>query len=289
MITRGDDRHPGRVAAPKEGVLERAGSKIHYWTAGPDDAPLVAFTPGATMDHRMFDAQVGPVLGAGYRVLTWDPRGHGLSKPIGLDLTVRSAAEDLLALLDIVGADRAALVGQSFGGNVAQELVFSHPERVGALVVIGCTCNTLMPSRMGLLALELSPLVFRLWPYGDLKKRVANAVSEKPEVREYARDAVGLVSRKEFLTIWRAVADALHDEPGYRIDHPLLITHGERDRLGNIAAIAPAWTARDPNSRRVEIPAAGHNANQDNPAFFNQLLLDFLTDHRPVSSSSRSL
>ena len=285
MITSGDDKHPGMAAASKEGVLERAGSKIHYWTSGPDDAPLVAFTPGATMGHRMFDAQVGPVLEAGYRVLTWDPRGHGLSKPIGHDLSVRSASEDLLALLDLLGADRPVLVGQSLGGNVAQELVLRHPERVGALVVVGCTCNTLMPSTMGLLALKLSPLMFRFWPYGDLKNRIANAVSDKPEVREYAHDAVGMVSREEFLTIWRAVADALHEEPGYRIECPLLITHGEHDRLGNIAGIAPAWTARDPNSRHVVVPGAGHNANQDDPAFFNRILLNFLGEHFPIAIS----
>ena len=34
-----------------EGLLERSGSRIHYWITGPKDAPLVTFTPGATMDH----------------------------------------------------------------------------------------------------------------------------------------------------------------------------------------------------------------------------------------------
>ena len=49
-----------------EGLLERSGSRIHYWITGPKDAPLVTFTPGATMDHQMFDAQRPAVVGAGY-------------------------------------------------------------------------------------------------------------------------------------------------------------------------------------------------------------------------------
>jgi 3-oxoadipate enol-lactonase len=263
----------------QQGVVERSGSRIHYWLTGPEEDRLVAFTPGATMDHHMFDPQVAAVVGAGYRALTWDPRGHGLSKPIGDDFSVGAASEDLLAILDRLGTTEAFLVGQSLGGNVAQELVFRHPERVTALVVIGCTCNTILPSKLGLLALKASPLAFRLWPYGDLKRRTAMAVSARPDVQRYAREAIARVSRKEFLTIWDAAAHTLHKEPGYRVERPLLITHGETDRLGNISKIAPDWAARDPNSRYVVVPDAGHNANQDNPAFFDRLLLEFLDEH----------
>jgi pimeloyl-ACP methyl ester carboxylesterase len=284
-MTKHDDGQRGSqipaagALSSQQGVLERSGCRIHYWLTGPEEGRLVAFTPGATMDHRMFDPQVAAVVGAGYRALTWDPRGHGLSKPMGDKFSVKAASEDLLAILDRLGTAAAFLVGQSLGGNVAQELVFNHPERVSSLVVIGCTCNTMLPSRLGLLALKASPLAFRLWPYGDLKRRTATGVSARPDVQEYAREAMARVSRKEFLAIWDAVAHTLHEEPGYRIERPLLITHGETDRLGNISKIAPEWAARDPNSRYVIIPDAGHNANQDNPTFFDRLLLEFLEEH----------
>jgi pimeloyl-ACP methyl ester carboxylesterase len=147
--------------------------------------------------------------------------------------------------------------------------------------VIGCTCNTILPSRLGMMALSLSPLAFRLWPYGALKRRVAKGVSARPDVQEYAREAISWVSRKEFLSIWDAAARTLHEEPGYRIERPLLITHGEADRPGNISKIAPEWANRDPHSRYVGVPGAGHNANQDNPAFFDRLLLEFLAEHLP--------
>ena len=59
----------------------------------------------------------------------------------------------------------------------------------------------------------------------------------------------------------------------------MLITHGDRDNTGNIKKDAPKWRARDPQSEYIVIPGAGHNANQDNPAFFNRVLLGFLETH----------
>lgn len=283
-------RHSARVAnighvsdlGTSGAVLRRSGSRIRYWLAGPEDGRLVAFTPGASMDHRMFDAQVPAVVAAGYRVLTWDVRGHGLSKPIGRPFSVPNVAEDLLAIVDLLGYEKATLVGQSYGGYVAQELAFRHPERVAALVVIGSTPITVLPSRLELLALKLSPLLFRLWPDGDLRKRIAENTAVKPKVRSYAYEATRQLSKEEFLIVWKAVATCLHEEPGYRVGQPLLLTHGDRDHAGNVAKAAPKWAAQEPDCRYEVIPDAGHNANQDNPAFFNRVLLEFLKEHVPA-------
>ena len=104
-------------------VLERAGCSLHYWLTGPDDRPLVVFTHGATVDHEMFDAQVS-VIAQHYRVLTWDVRGHGQSQPMDHEFTIRTAVEDLVAILDLLGYKTATFVGFSMGGSIIQELVF---------------------------------------------------------------------------------------------------------------------------------------------------------------------
>ena len=93
-------------------ILERDGCTLHYWLAGPEERPLVVLTHGATMDHRMFVAQA-EALTSHYRVLYWDVRGHGLSQPLNEDFSLRQAVADLLALLDRIGYERAALVGHS--------------------------------------------------------------------------------------------------------------------------------------------------------------------------------
>ena len=272
------------IAGTVEKTVRRSGSTIHYWLAGPEDGRLVTFTPGASMDHRMFDEQVSVVASAGYRVLTWDVRGHGRSKPIGEDLSVPAVVEDLLTLMDLSGHEKAVFVGQSLGGYVAQEALFRHPGRVEALVLIGSTDITALPSRLEYWALRLSPIMFRLWPYGNLRKQIAKNTALKPWVRSYAYEATGMLSKEEFVTVWKAVAGVLHEEPGYRIERPLLLTHGERDRTGNVAKVAPGWAEREPDCRYEVIPQASHNANQDNPAFFNCLLLDFLEQRAPARS-----
>src|SRR5688572_23539635 len=125
------------------GLLERPGAALHYWLTGPDRAPLIVLTHGAGADHHMFDPQV-PVLARHHRVLTWDVRLHGASRPNAGPFTLALVLDDLLALLDHVGAGQTPIIalGQSMGGNVAQELAFRHPVRVRALVLIGCACNT---------------------------------------------------------------------------------------------------------------------------------------------------
>lgn len=263
-------------------TVQRSGSTLHYWLSGPEDGRLVTFTPGASMDHRMFDEQVPAVASAGYRVLTWDVRGHGQSKPIGENFHVSAVADDLFALMELLGREKAVFVGQSFGGYVAQEALFRHPERVEAMALIGCTDITVLPSKLEYWALKLSPIMFRLWPDGNLRKQIAKNTAVKPEVRDYAYEATRMLSKKEFVAVWEAVASVLHEEPGHRIERPLLLTHGEHDRTGIVAKVAPEWAEREPDCRYEVIPGAGHNANQDNPAFFNRLLLDFLAQHAPV-------
>jgi pimeloyl-ACP methyl ester carboxylesterase len=58
---------------------------------------------GATMDHRMFNAQVR-ALAPHYRVLVWDARGHGQSQPMGAGFSLERCAGDMLAVLDDVPA-----------------------------------------------------------------------------------------------------------------------------------------------------------------------------------------
>ncbi|QVQ50868.1 alpha/beta hydrolase [Spiractinospora alimapuensis] len=267
--------------------IERSGARIRYWVDGPEDGPLVVLTHGASMDHRMFDAQLPVLHETGYRTLTWDLRGHGASKPIGDgSLTVRTMSDDLLAVLDAVGhCAPVCLVGQSLGGYVAQEMEFAHRDRVSVLVIIGSTCVTLPVRRWEEWALRSSPWWFRVWPYENLRRVISRATAVTPAVRAYAYEATGALTKTEFVAVWRAVATSLHPDPQYTVTIPLLLTHGDGDGTGNIAASTPQWAARDTHARYEVIPNAGHNANQDNPEAFNELLVDFLTEHYPVGQT----
>jgi len=260
-------------------IVEREDSQLHYWIDGPADAPLVVCTHGASMDHRMFTPQREALVDAGYRVLVWDMRGHGLSKPMGTEFSVAAATDDLRAVLYAVGVEEVTLVGHSFGGFVSQELLYQSPEQVRALVVIGSSDLTANGPRREDLLLSLSPYLFRAIP-NDLRRRiVAQTTALRPEVREYAYDATSQLSKDEFYQVWHAVADHPRPEREYQIPCPFLLTHGDEDIVGTIAKHAPAWAAREPNATYHVIEEAGHNANQDNPEEFNLVLCTFLNEH----------
>ena len=266
------------------GVLHRSGSTIHYWVAGHHRAPLVAFTHGTSMDMRMFAPQLQAVWDAGYRTLRWDMRGHGRSRPIGtVPFTLANVGDDLLALLDsLLMGRQACLVGHSLGAHVSQHVVFARPERIAALVLVGSTCVT-VPARPWRTVLSASsPMVQRLRTGMALRHRLARASAVDPAVQTYAFEATDQFSKSELISVWRASTTRIRAHPGYRIEQPLLLTHGEYDFRRRVSRFAPKWAARDPRCEYEVVRRAGHHANQDNPAAFNAILVEFLARHFPI-------
>jgi class 3 adenylate cyclase len=82
-------------------------------------------------------AQFWERLASFARVIAFDRRGMGLSDRDVGEFTLESVAEDALAVLDAVGAQRVAVFGLSEGGSAATMLAATHPERVSAMVQYG--------------------------------------------------------------------------------------------------------------------------------------------------------
>lgn len=246
-------------------LLVREGCHLHYWLGGSDQNPLIVFMHGATMDHRMFNAQVEALL-PHFRVLVWDARGHGLSKPIGSGFSLALVAQDMLAILDDIHVSQAVFCGQSLGGYIAQHIYWAAPERVQALIIIGSTPIAKAYSKLEVWALKISLPIIRLWPYNHFIKTVAKTIALQPSVQNYALEAMQLIEREDFLVIWEAVTLAIDDQgqPEATIDVPLLLIHGDKDGTGTIKRDMPVWAKYEKQAAYHLIPNAGHNANQDN-------------------------
>jgi len=110
---------------------------VSYTVTGPADAPVVVLSNSLGATRAMWDPQV-PALAERYRVVTYDTRGHGESPAPAGPYTLDDLTDDLVALLDEVGAERAHVVGLSLGGMTGMRLAARQPERVDRLALL-CT------------------------------------------------------------------------------------------------------------------------------------------------------
>jgi len=96
--------------------------------------PPIVLLHAAVADLRAWDAMVGPLVAAGYRVVRFDARNFGGSTGDDVPFTNRA---DVVAVLDSLGIERAVLVGNSRGGMTAIDTAIEFPERVVAVVGVG--------------------------------------------------------------------------------------------------------------------------------------------------------
>lgn len=256
-----------------EEFLERDGIKIHYWTGGKNNAPLVVFTHGATIDHHEWDATL-PIVSEHFRVLTWDVRGHGLSR--SAPLSFKEAMYDLLGILDKLHVEQAIFVGHSMGGNLHQELVFHHPERVMGMVFLGCTWNFQKLTALESFSLSIAEPIFKRYPYHTLIDQSLSATAITKASQELLRPAMESLSKDEFVQILMETSSCLHYEPEFKINKPLLLIVGDKDKTGNIRKVMPLWAKHESDCKFVVIPIAKHAANLDDPASFHKEVMEFL-------------
>ena len=112
------------------------GIVLHHDVRGNADAPALVFSNSLGTDFRIWD-EVAARLAGDFRIVLYDKRGHGLSEAPPAPYAIDDHVGDLAALLDHLGIARAAVVGLSVGGLIAQGLAAARPDLVAALVLIG--------------------------------------------------------------------------------------------------------------------------------------------------------
>lgn len=200
-------------------------------------------------------------------------------------------AEDALALLDAAGADRAHVVGLSFGATVAQEIAARYPQRVKSLILGSSTAGGELyvppePAARDFVGrLEALPAEEGLWasvPYlyaaGTCRRR-APLIGE--DIAQRLRQPLDPEAYGHQLAVARA-----HDAAARltEITAPTLVVHGEEDRILPIdngrrlaAGIAEA--------RFMPLPGAAHAFPTDAPKA-NRALVSFLVSHSPQARRS---
>ena len=114
---------------------------VSYTVDGPAGAPVVVLSNSLGATRGMWDPQVPP-LAERYRVVTYDTRGHGDSPAPPGPYALDDLVDDLVALLDAVGAPTAHVAGLSLGGMTAMRLAAREPGRVDRLALLCTSAKT---------------------------------------------------------------------------------------------------------------------------------------------------
>jgi class 3 adenylate cyclase/pimeloyl-ACP methyl ester carboxylesterase len=132
----------GHVNRPKTRYAKTAdGFHVAYQVFGEGGNDLVIHTPWLSNVDAIWDlpdwAAVFRSFGRYARVILFDRRGLGVSdRPTSPDaMAIEKGMEDMRAVMDEVGSERAALLGYESGGAVMLLFAASHPDRVSALVL----------------------------------------------------------------------------------------------------------------------------------------------------------
>jgi 3-oxoadipate enol-lactonase len=247
---------------------------LAYDTTG--SGPAVLLLHSSVCDRRMWEPQWQPLIDAGFRVVRCDFRGHG-----DTPAPVRpfNPAEDVRDLLDTLGIDRAALVGASYGGRVAQEVAARWPDRVTALGLL-CAATRLHPPTADIVA--YSEREEALVEAGDLAGAAAFTVDTfvGPAASGATRAEVAKMQREAY-EIQLAAGDDLaepanHDYDLTAVTAPTLVVSGAHD-LEYFRGTADFLAATIPGAAHVRLDWAGHLPSLEDPARLNPLILDLLT------------
>jgi len=268
------------------GTVALEGVELHYEQVGAG-SPIVLvheFSGSCRSWARQVEA-----LRSRYSVITYNCRGYPPST-VPADPALYSqghSVRDLLGLLDHLGIPVAFVGGFSMGGAIALNFALDHPERVRALILAGTGTGSTDREQF---VREYSPIADRLEAdgpravfeeyYTRMATRIQLRRKDPATWREFAEEFASLSGRGLAYTLRgvqfeRPTVYALEARLR-RLRTPTLILVGEEDE----PALEPSRFMHKviPDSRLGIFPGTGHTLNLEEPARFNQAVLEFLAE-----------
>ena len=262
---------------PTTDLLHRPdGSKVAFEVSGSAGDPAVVLVHGFGLTLRMWDPTIPDLVEAGWRVVTLDLRGHGLTNVAGNPgrFTLDAVVDDILALADHLEVDQFVLGGLSLGGFVTLATWVRAPSRLRALVLADSGPGFRNEDARKAWNATATDIAERIEADGS------TAVADLGMTGRSDPAALGLDRHRSPRDLGAAARGFLaqFDSRGMdalaTITAPTIVLVGEDDTA--FLAAARTMTAKIPNAQSVVIANAGHVSNVDNPEEFNRHLIGFL-------------
>ena len=282
------------MTPPPETRYAKSGDlSIAYQVVGEGPIDLV-FVPGFVFNLDVaWDSPIGGFcsrLASFSRLILFDKRGTGLSDRMAGIANLEERMDDVRAVMDAVGSQRAALFGISEGGPMSLLFAATYPERAQALVLYASYARhpTLTPERLE----EDIDLINREWGTGafTLKNFAPDLVADEPVRRSFGRRERLSASPSAAAAILRmnSEIDARHVLPAIRT--PALILHRVGDTRVTIDA-GQYLAAHLPGATLIELPGINHNPFRE-PDMVDRItseIEEFLTGSRHEVEPDRVL
>jgi pimeloyl-ACP methyl ester carboxylesterase len=255
------------------------GVRVCYLEAGVEREEAMVFIHGWSGNvHNWWDQY--EYFSRRRHVLVFDLPGHGKSdKPADVEAWMELWVRTVDELMDRRGIERAVVVGNSVGGNVAARLAIARPERVQKLVlsdptgsgrdgIIKWVIPTMRPAylqRAGLTTGEHFP--------GDDPKSRARAAM----IRSYVGTAEEAPYLQALSDSFAASYSRIPAAELAKIRAPTLLVWGDEDPVVPRRAVR-YFRRRIPDTRTFSVADGGHNPNTEAPTIFNCVLEAFVRD-----------
>ena len=254
-------------------IHNRQGHQLAAQVQGLKDAPVIIFSNSLGTDHGMWQAQVAAFT-AHYQVVTYDTRGHGASAVI--DATTSSnLAEDVMDVLDALNIDKAHFCGISMGGITGLYLAIHHAERflsvtiansaakIGTAEAWNGRANSV--EQQGLA--ELVKTTHTRW-FSEYFDYAHDVLAQK------TIQSLALTPSQGYANACRALADADLRDQLNQIQIPTLIIAGQFDPVTTVQDAE--FMHQSIKNSQLEVLAASHLSNIEQPQVFNQTLSKFI-------------
>ena len=251
--------------------------KVYYWISKnwKKERETLFFFHGLTADHTMFEAQ-WIFFQEKYNVIVWDAPCHGKSRPYD-EFSYEESSDIVLQIMKEHQVDSIIAIGQSLGGYYIQALIARQPQKVRAFIGIGTTPYGIdYYSKSDIFWLKQVGWMGMCYPLQPMKMASSRQSTYTKTGYDNMIAMLAPYGKREYSRLMQMGYDAfLVDNQDLEIECPVLITHGDRDKIGKVKQYCKMWHEKT-GFAYVVIKDAGHNANVDNPDEMNRVMETFI-------------
>jgi 3-oxoadipate enol-lactonase len=257
------------------------GSVISFAVHGDTKNPALVLSNSLATDRDMWQL-VMPQLTKEYLVVTYDTRGHGLSKCAPNNIQLSDLADDVVAVLDAAKIQKAFFAGISLGGMTGLTMALNHPERL--LGLMACNCRGRIDAA-GIEGWNQRLEVAR-------KGGGMHALAESSIARWFAQDYIAanpdqmkimaaIISKNSvdgFETCIRAIQNVRMMDDLHTIKIPVMFVAGAQD-MGAPPAELQLMADQVKGSQVTVLDPCGHISSMQRPEEFVKLVQGFTRMH----------